>query len=64
MAIVRVEMWSGRSVEQKRALTKAITEDMEKIAGCDPETVYVVFEDIDKHDWGVGGDLCSDRYPD
>ena len=61
MPIVRVEMWEGRTVEQKRELAKAITEDMVKIAGAKPEAVVVIFEDVPKHNWATGGVLWSDR---
>ena len=36
MPFVIVEMWEGRTVEQKRRLAKAITDAMVEHAGCKP----------------------------
>ena len=33
-------------------------------AGGTPESVNVVITDVDKSDWGSGGELCSDKFPD
>lgn len=64
MPIIRVEMWEGRSTEQKRELVEVITKETARITGCGIESVYVVIEDVKKENWGAGGQLCSDKYPD
>jgi 4-oxalocrotonate tautomerase len=64
MPIIRIEMWEGRTVEQKRELVEVLTKEMARISGCSPDSVYVVFHDIKKSNWGAGGALCSDKYPD
>ena len=64
MPIIRVELFEGRSVAQKRELVEALTRETARIAGCSPESIYVVIEDVAKHNWGAGGSLCSDKYPD
>jgi 4-oxalocrotonate tautomerase len=64
MPIIRVEMWRGRSTEQKRELVKALTESTARIAGCSADSVYVVIGEVAKENWGAGGELCSDKYPD
>ena len=60
MPIVRVEMWSGRTREQKSELAKAITDAVVKIAKTTPEATTVIFEDIAKENWAIGGKLASD----
>ena len=60
MPIVRVEMWPGRTRAQKAELAKAITEAMVKIAKTTPEATTVVFKDIAKENWAIGGKLASD----
>jgi 4-oxalocrotonate tautomerase len=60
MPIIRVEMWEGRTKEQKAELAKAITEAMVKIAKTTPEHTTVVFEDVPKENWAIGGVLASD----
>ena len=60
MPIVRVEMWTGRTHAQKQELARVITEAMINIAHTTPEATIVIFEDIDKEDWGQSGVLASD----
>ena len=63
MPIVHVEMWEGRSLEQKRELVEVLTRETARIAQCTPESVYIVIQDVKKENWGAGGRLCSDKYP-
>ncbi|SLN24829.1 2-hydroxymuconate tautomerase [Roseovarius litorisediminis] len=64
MPIIRVEMFKGRTVEQKRALVRRLTEAFVTAAGVNPDSVQVVITDVDKSDWGSGGQLASDKFPD
>ncbi len=61
MPIVRVEMWPGRSHEQKRQLAKSITEAMVEIGKTTPEATFVIFEDVPKENWAQAGTLASDE---
>jgi 4-oxalocrotonate tautomerase len=60
MPIVRVEMWSGRTKEQKAELARAITDAVVNIAKTTPEATMVVFEDVSMENWAIGGVLSSD----
>ncbi|MEL7508998.1 MAG: 4-oxalocrotonate tautomerase [Cyanobacteria bacterium J06636_28] len=64
MPIIRVEILPGRTVEQKRELVEVLTRETARIAGCSEGSIYVVIEDVKKENWGVGGQLCSDKFPD
>lgn len=64
MPIIRVEMWEGRTKEQKRELVETFSKEMARITGGSVESIYVVIEDVKKENWGVGGELCSERFPD
>ena len=64
MPIIRVEILPGRTVDQKRELVDVLTRETARIAGCSVESIYVVIEDVKKENWGVGGQLCSDKFPD
>jgi len=64
MPIIRVEMFEGRTIEQKRELTEVFTREMARICKTDAASIYIVFEDVKKENWGAGGKLCSDKYPD
>jgi 4-oxalocrotonate tautomerase len=60
MPFVVVEMWEGRTVEQKRNLVKAITDAMVTQAGCKPEHLHVVIHETPKDSWGRAGVLGID----
>jgi len=64
MPVIKVDVWEGRSVEQKRRLVEALTRETSEIMGCAPESIYIIIEDVKKENWGAGGQLCSDKYPD
>ena len=61
MPTLRVELFAGRTVEQKRALAQALTEACIKTLGGSAAAVDVLFYDIQKHDWASGGQLWSDQ---
>ncbi|MDO9353800.1 MAG: 4-oxalocrotonate tautomerase [Solirubrobacteraceae bacterium] len=61
MPIIRVEMFEGRTLEQKRALAEAITAAVVEHADAPRQSVRVIFTDMAKEDWAVGGELRSDR---
>jgi 4-oxalocrotonate tautomerase len=62
MPLVTVEMWEGRTVEQKRELAKAITSAVAGTIDCPEEAVEIIIRDVPKHNWAVGGKLASDRF--
>ncbi|MFQ5925796.1 MAG: 4-oxalocrotonate tautomerase family protein [Dehalococcoidia bacterium] len=59
MPIVRVQMWPGRTQSQKAELARVITEAVVTIAHTTPEATIVIFEDVAKENWAVGGVLAS-----
>jgi 4-oxalocrotonate tautomerase len=63
MPIIRVEMFKGRSREQKRTMVRALTDAMVESTGAKREAVWVVVKDVDKEDWGFGGELGVDKFP-
>ena len=60
MPFIHVRLFEGRSEEQKRAFAQAVTREAERILGCSPDAVDIVFEDIRKCDWATGGRLWSE----
>lgn len=58
--MIRVEMFTGRNSDQKRAFSKAIAEAFVATCGGTLQSVQVVFADVEKSDWAVNGALCSD----
>jgi 4-oxalocrotonate tautomerase len=55
MPVVRVAFYEGRSVEKKRQIAEAITKAMVEIGGSKREGVHVIFENVSKTDWVIGG---------
>lgn len=64
MPVIRVEMFEGRSRDQKRALVRAMTDALINTCGGNPDAVQVIIEDVKKENWGSGGELCADKFPD
>ncbi len=63
MPTLHVELFAGRSVEQKRALALALTEATVRTLGGSPSSVDIVFVDVQRHDWATGGTLWCDPRP-
>ena len=53
MPTIHVELFKGRSVEQKRAAAQAITEAVVKTLGGSPDSVDVIFRDVERHAWAT-----------
>jgi 4-oxalocrotonate tautomerase len=64
MPIIRIEMFKGRSREQKRELARELTDTFVRVAGGKPESVTIVIQDVAKEDWAAAGVLMADKYPD
>ena len=63
MPVIRVEMWEGRTLEQKREIVESLSSELARIAGCDVASIYVIIDEVCKDNWGAGGVLCSDKNP-
>ncbi len=61
MPIVKLEMLKGRTVEQKRALAKALTDAVAEHAKVAIDQVWIVIDEVDKENWAAGGQLMADR---
>lgn len=60
MPVIRIEMFEGRSVEQKRACAAAVTRAWVDTCGGTAAGVTIIFDDVAKQDWATGGKLASD----
>jgi 4-oxalocrotonate tautomerase len=61
MPVVVVMMWEGRTTEQKRKLTKAITDAMEEHADADIDGLHVIIQEHSRENWARAGVLGLDR---
>jgi len=56
-------MWVGRTLEQKKDLAEEITRVFIK-QGTPRDAVHIIMRDVSKENWGIGGKLCSEKFPD
>jgi 4-oxalocrotonate tautomerase len=61
MPTINVQMFEGRTVEQKREFVKEVTEATCRTLGCAPESVDIIIQDVRREDWATGGKLWSDQ---
>ncbi|MBL8351795.1 MAG: 4-oxalocrotonate tautomerase [Burkholderiaceae bacterium] len=61
MPTIHVELFEGRTIEQKRALARELTEAAVRVLGGSPDGVDVIFVDVARHDWATGGTLWADK---
>ena len=62
MPVIHIELWEGRSLEQKRELVEVLTRETARIMGTEADSIYVVIAEVKKENWGAGGRLCSEKY--
>lgn len=60
MPVVIVEMWEGRTLEQKRQLAEGITSAFVSI-GTPADAVQVIMKDNSKQNWAIAGKLASEK---
>ena len=61
MPTLHVALFEGRTVEQKAALARALTDACVAVLGGSADSVDVIFRDVARHDWATGGRLWSER---
>lgn len=59
MPSIHVELFEGRTEEQKAALAAKLTQACVDVLGGSPDSVDVIFRDVARHDWATGGELWS-----
>jgi 4-oxalocrotonate tautomerase len=52
---------TGVTREQKTAIIKGVTDVLVKALGKDPERTFVVIDEVDTENWGIGGESLADR---
>ena len=63
MPTIRIELFEGRTREQKAALAKEVTDACVRVLGGSADSVDIVFFDVAREDWATGGVLWSDKTP-
>ena len=59
MPMITVEWLEGRTPQQKAQLAEAMTRAFVEIAKVSTDQVWIVFRDVKRSDWAVGGNLLG-----
>ena len=60
MPVVIVEMWEGRTVEQKKRLVEGVTSAITTALDISPDAVQIIIIDIPEHNLATAGKLASE----
>jgi len=55
MPFIKIELSAGRTQEQKEKVAEDVTRAMVEHCGCKPESVSIVFSDVENSNWASGG---------
>lgn len=61
MPILHLEMYPGRTLDQKRAFVREVTRVVVETLNCPPESVDVVITEVAREDWAKAGKLVADK---
>lgn len=50
----------GATAEQKKKLIKGVTDLLEDVLGKNPKTTFVIIDEVDTDNWGIGGEAVTD----
>ena len=63
MPTFHIELFEGRTVEQKRELVAAITSETCRVLKIDASSVDIIIHDVKRENWATAGTLWSDKKP-
>jgi 4-oxalocrotonate tautomerase len=52
---------TGATAEQKAAVIKGVTDVLVTVLGKNPQTTFVVIDEVDTDNWGIGGETITAR---
>ena len=61
MPFIHVNMFEGRTVDQKRKMVAAMTEAVVKSLEIKPEAVHIIIHELPKQNFSSAGVLASER---
>ena len=61
MPIIRVEMFPGRTTDQKRDLVRELTNGFVRTCGGAGDRLHVVITEVEHENWGIGCGLMSPK---
>jgi 4-oxalocrotonate tautomerase len=61
MPTITIQLFEGRTLEQKRMLVKTITDATCASIGCKPSAVDIILQEVKQENWSTGGRLWSEE---
>ena len=61
MPVVNIKLLEGRTVEQKRAMVKAVTKAISESIGASESAIWISIEDMKPENFSQGGELRLDK---
>ena len=61
MPTFNVQMFEGRTSQQKRAFVEAVTRVTCETLNCSPDSVDIIITDIRRDNWATAGKLWSEK---
>ena len=61
MPIIRVEMFPGRTTDQKRNCASELTDGFVRACGGPGDRLRVVISEVERENWGVDGELLANE---
>lgn len=61
MPTINVQLFAGRTTEQKRQFVEAVTRVTCETLHCSAESVDIILTDVTKENWATGGALWCDK---
>ena len=52
---------TGVTAEQKAAVIKGVTDVLVKVLGKEPASTFVVIDEVETDNWGIGGETVTVR---
>ncbi|MBP2019554.1 4-oxalocrotonate tautomerase [Symbiobacterium terraclitae] len=51
----------GATAEQKQELIRGVTRLLQDVLGKNPQTTFVIIEEVDTDNWGIAGETVTER---
>jgi len=63
MPYVNLQITKGATRAQKAEIVKEFTQTLVRVLGKNPQNTHIVIQEIERDDWGHGGELVADKAP-
>ena len=61
MPTFNIQLFEGRTLDEKRKFVEAITRTTCETLGCSPGSVDIILTDVKRENWATAGKLWSDE---